>query len=158
MIMNVRSQKKLAAKIMKVGLSRTKVSSEKELEEAITRNDIKRLIVKGVVRKIEKKGPCKKESKSRRKQKRKGRRAKEGSRKGKAYSKKSSKTHWVEKVRPLRKLLRELRDSGKIKRNDYRKLYSMVKGGAFRSKKHLLYHLKEKELIKRKKGVKGEKK
>ncbi|MCK4531725.1 MAG: 50S ribosomal protein L19e, partial [Candidatus Aenigmarchaeota archaeon] len=116
--MNVRSQKKLAAKIMKVGLSRTKVSSEKELEEAITRNDIKRLIVKGIVRKIEKKGPRKEESKSRREQKRKGRRKKEGSRKGKAYSKKSSKTHWVEKVRPLRKLLRELRDSGKIKRND----------------------------------------
>ncbi len=64
----------------------------------------------------------------------------------------------MEKVRPLRKLLMELRDSGKIERNDYRKLYSMVKGGAFRSKKHLLYHLKEKELIKRKKGVKSEKK
>lgn len=155
--MNVRSQKKLAAKIMKVGLSRVKVSQEKELEEAITRNDIKRLIAKGVITKIEKRGPCKEESKYRREQKRKGRRKKEGSRKGKEYSKKSSKIHWAERVRPLRKMLMEMRDSGTLARNDYRKLYSMVKGGAFRSKKHLLYHLKDKELIKKKKGVKGEK-
>ncbi|UCC91706.1 MAG: 50S ribosomal protein L19e [Candidatus Aenigmatarchaeota archaeon] len=156
--MNVRSQKKLAAKIMKVGLYRVKVTQEKELEEAITRNDVKRLIARGVITKVDKRGPRKKESKFRRGQKEKGRRTREGSRKGKAYSKKSSKTHWAERVRPLRKLLRELRDSGKIKKNDYRKLYSMVKGGAFRSKKHLLYHLKEKELIKKKKGVKSEKK
>ncbi len=155
--MNVRSQKKLAAKIMKVGLSRVKVTQEKELEEAITRNDIKRLIAKGVITKVEKRGQRKKESKFRRGQKKKGRRTKEGSRKGKVYSKKSSKRHWIDRVRPLRKMLMELRDSGKIKRNDYRKLYSMVNGGAFRSKKHLLYYLKDKELIK-KKGAKGEKK
>ena len=154
--MNVSSQKKLAAKVMKVGMSRVKVSSEKELEEAITRNDIRRLVVKGVIKKIPKKGQGKQESKFRRGQKKKGRRSREGSRKGKAFSKKSSKAHWTEKVRPLRKLLRELRDSGKLARNDYRKLYMMVKGGAFRSKKHLLYHLKDKELLK--KGVKHEKK
>ncbi len=47
--MDVKSQKKLAAKVMKVGFSRVRVSQEKELEEAITRNDIKRLIVKGVI-------------------------------------------------------------------------------------------------------------
>jgi len=155
--MNVRSQKQLASKIMKAGSSRVKVSQEKELEEAITRNDIKRLIVKGVIKKAEKKGQRKKESKFRRAQKKKGRRSRTGSRKGAAYSKKSSKTMWMEKVRPLRKMLRDLRDSGKIERNDYRKLYLMVKGGAFRSKTHLLYHLKEKEIIK-KKGEKRAKK
>ncbi len=156
--MNVRSQKKLASKIMKVGLYRVKVSQEKELGEAITRNDIRKLITRGIITKTDKKGPRKKESKFRREQKKKGRRAKEGSRKGKAYSKKSSKTRWAERVRPLRELLRELRDSGTIARSDYRKLYCMVKGGAFRSKKHLLYYLKDKELIKKKRGVKGEKK
>jgi large subunit ribosomal protein L19e len=147
----------MAARIMKVGLSRVKVTQEKELEEAITRNDIKRLIAKGVITKIEKKGQRKVESKFRRSQKKKGRRAKEGSRKGKTYSKKSSKTHWIDRIRPLRKMLRELRDSGTLARSDYRKLYSMVKGGSFRSKKHLLYYLKEKELIK-KRSVRNEKK
>ncbi len=155
--MNVRSQKRLAAKILKAGLSRIRVSSEKDVEEAITRGDIKRLIARGVITKVRKKGQRKKESKYRRGQKKKGRRMKDGSRKGKAYSKKSSKTHWIERVRPLRRMLKELRDSGKIEKSDYRKLYSMVKGGAFRSKKHLLYYLKEKELIKSK-GVKSEKK
>ena len=155
--MNVRSQKRLAAKILKAGLSRIRVSSEKDVEEAITRGDIKRLIARGVITKVRKKGQRKKESKYRRGQKKKGRRMKDGSRKGKAYSKKSSKTHWIERVRPLRRMLKELRDNGKIEKSDYRKLYSMVKGGAFRSKKHLLYYLKEKELIKSK-GVKSEKK
>ncbi len=55
----------------------------------------------------------------------------------------------MDKVRPLRKLLRELKDSGKLDRNNYRKLYSAVKGGAFRNKKHLLYYLKERELLKK---------
>jgi len=155
--MNVSSQKKLAAKVMKVGLSRVRVSQEKDLEEAITRNDIKRLIARGVITKIEKKGQRKTESKFIREQKAKGRRMKEGSRKGKAFSKKTGKRYWIERVRPLRKMLKELRDSGKIARSDYRKLYRMVNGGAFRNKKHLLYYLKEKELIK-KKGVSNEKK
>lgn len=154
--MNVNSQKKLAAKVMKVGYSRVRVSQEKDLEEALTRNDIRRLVTKKIITKVEKKGPAKAESKLRREQKKKGRRKKEGSRKGKTYSKKASKRHWIEKVRPLRKLLRDLRDSEKIAKSDYRKLYSMVKGGAFRNKKHLLYYLKEKEMIK--KGVKREKK
>ena len=123
----------------------------------LDRNDIRRLIAKGVITKIEKKGQRKKESGLRRKQKVKGRRSREGSRKGKTYSKKSRRTHWIERVRPLRKRLRELRNPGKIARSDYRKLYTMVNGGAFRNKKHLLYYVKEKEIIK-KKVVKNEKK
>ena len=157
--MNVNSQKKLAAKVLKVGLGRVKVKSEKEVEEALTRNDIRRLISKGIIVKNRKKGMSKVLSKARKEQKKKGRRKREGSRKGKAYSRKTSKVHWIEKVRPLRKMLKELRDSGKVEKNDYRKLYLMVKGGAFRSKKHLLYYLKDKELIKKvSKGVKNEKK
>lgn len=147
--MNVSSQKKLAAKVMKVGRSRVRVSQEKEVEEALTRNDIRRLVSRGAIRKTDKKGPSRAESKFRRSQKEKGRRKKEGSRKGEAYSKKSSKRHWIERVRPLRKMLREMRDSGRLERNDYRKLYLMVKGGGFRSKKHLLYYLKDKELIRK---------
>jgi len=149
--MNIRSQKMLAAKIMKVGLSRVKVTpgGEKDISDAITRNDIRGLIAKGIITKAEKKGTRKADSKSRRSQKKRGRRKGHGSRKGSMYARKPKKRVWIERVRPLRKFLRELRDSGRLDRNNYRKLYSSVKGGSFRSKKHLLYHLKEHELMKK---------
>jgi len=155
--MNVRSQKKVAAKIMKIGLSRVKISNEKEVEDAITRNDVRGLIEKGLITKAPKKGPAKAESKKRREQKGKGRRKGHGSRKGKEFAKKKEKTRWMEKIRALRKLLMELRDTGKIERSDYRRLYMMTKGGFFRNKKHMLFYLKEKEILK-KTEAKGEKK
>ena len=157
--MNVSSQKKIAAKVMKVGLSRVRIQSEKEVEEALTRGDIRRLIKKGLIKKVEKKGPARSRLKYRQSQKKKGRRKGQGKRSGKAYALKPEKRYWIEKVRPLRKLLAELRDSGKLKRNDYRKLYLMVKGGAFRNKKHLLNYLRDKEFLKKpEKGGKDEKK
>jgi len=155
--MNIRSQKKLAAEIMKVGLSRVKIKPEgrNEVGEAITRNDIRNLIAKGIVTKVEKRGARRTDSKFRKEQKKRGRRKGQGGRKGAKYAKKSKKREWIDKVRPLRKLLRGLRDSGRLDRNNYRKLYSAVKGGSFRNKKHLYYYMKEHELLK---SVKREKK
>jgi len=148
--MNVKSQKKIAAKVMKVGLSRVRITHTKgkDVSEAITRNDIRNLISKGVIKKIRKRGSCKIDSKFRREQKGKGRKKGHGSRKGAYYSRKKKKAIWIEKVRPLRKLLRELRDSGRLEKSEYRRLYLSVKGGLFRNKKHLLYYLKEHELLK----------
>lgn len=157
MIMNVSSQKKLAAKVMKIGFSRVRIVDEKSVGEALTRNDIRKLIVQGAITKVEKRGTSKKYSRHRLSQKKKGRGIGKGSWKGRKYAKKSSKDHWIDKVRPLRRLLRELRDTGKIANNDYRKLYYMVKGGAFRNKNHLLYYLKGKELIKTREKVSKEK-
>jgi large subunit ribosomal protein L19e len=152
------AQKKLAAKLLKAGVSRVKILEPKEIEEAITREDFKRLIAKGVIVKKQKRGQCKKYAKYRLAQKKKGRRIRKGSWKGKKYAKKDSKEHWVDRVRALRRLLKELRDSGKIEKKVYRNVYHMIKGGSFRSKSHLLYYLKSNELIKSKKSVKDEKK
>lgn len=138
----------MASRVMKVGVSRVKISSEKEVEEAITRNDVKKLIKKGLIYKIRKKGITRADANFKRKQKKKGRRKGEGRRKGAYYSKKTRKRIWVDKVRPLRRLLRQLRDNEELKKGNYRKLYLMIRGGAFRNKKHLLYYLKEHELLK----------
>ncbi|MBN2042915.1 MAG: 50S ribosomal protein L19e [Candidatus Aenigmarchaeota archaeon] len=146
--MNVKSQKQIAAKIMKTGISRVRVSSEKEVEEAITRNDIRTLITKGVIYKTRKKGITRIDAEHKRKQKKKGRRKGEGKKKGSFYSKKPKKTIWMEKIRPLRRLLRDLRAKDKLEEGNYRKLYLMAKGGFFRNKKHLLYYLKDHELMK----------
>ena len=158
--MNVNSQKKLAAKVMGIGLSRVRIVDEKSVGEALTRNDIRRLISHGAITSVEKRGTSKKYSAHRLSQKKKGRRIGKGSWKGRKFSKKTRKEHWMSKIRPLRRLLRELRDEGKLSVKDYRKIYYMMKGGAFRNKNHLLYYLKGQELIESKDKVreKGAKK
>lgn len=155
--MNVRPQKRLAAKIMKVGLDRVKIHDEKEVSEAITREDVRGLIASGSITKARKRGSCRQLSRIRKTQKKKDRRGGEGRKKGALFSRKNKKEQWMKRVRPLRKLLRELRDGGRIARSDYRKIYSMVNGGNFRNKKHMLYYLREREIIKEK-GAADEKK
>jgi len=141
-MMDVSSQKRLAAKILKVGISRVRVKNTKEVAEAITRSDIKRLIEKGYIYVVQKKGTTRIHANIIRKQKKKGRRRGAGSKKGSISSK------WTEKVRPLRRMLKELKEENKIDKKNYRKLYLMVKGGFFRNKGHLLYYLKEQGILK----------
>lgn len=148
--MNLSTQKQIAAKILKCGASRVKIKAGKEVEDALTREDVRNLIRKGHVWKEQKKGTSKFNVKKIVKQKKKGRMKGHGSRKGTAGARKKRKEIWIGKVRPLRSLLRELKESGAIDNIVYRKMYLMIKGGAFRNKKHLLYYLKDHELMKAK--------
>ena len=81
-------------------------------------------------------------------QKKKGRRRGPGSRKGAKGARQGEKTEWLKKVRAQRRLIRILRDKGVIEKSVYRKVYRLIKGGMFRSKKHLLVYLKENEFLK----------
>jgi large subunit ribosomal protein L19e len=143
------SQRRIAAEILKTGVSRVKILDEKEVSEAITRADVRNLIRKGMIVKVQKKGPSRFYSRKTAQQKKKGRRRGIGSKKGARYAVKSRKTQWVDRVRPLRGLLTDLVKSGQVDKNQYRKLYLMIKGGSFRNKKHLLYYLKEHEMLKK---------
>ncbi len=155
--MNLNSQKRIAARILKCGISRVKIETSKEVEDALTRQDIRNLIRKGLIKKVQKKGAARIKTKKKLKQKRKGRRMGMGSRTGSKKTRNPKKRAWIKTVRPLRRLLRDLRDSEKIDSKDYSKLYLKVKGGTFRNKKHLLLFLKDHELLKTqsKKKVKG---
>lgn len=148
--MNLSTQKQIASKILKCGATRVKVKAGKEVEEALTREDVRNLIRKGHIWKVQKKGTAKFNVKKRVKQKKRGRQKGHGSRKGTYGARKHSKEIWIETVRPLRRLLRELKDSEAIDNKVYRKMYLMIKGGAIRNKKHLLYYLKDHELMKAK--------
>ena len=44
-------------------------------------------------------------------------------------------------------MLSEMRGKGQLKENAYRKLYKMVKGGAFRSRAHLNAYIKENDML-----------
>ena len=158
--MNLSTQKQIASKILKCGASRVRVKAGKEVEEALTREDVRNLIRKGHIWKVQKKGTAKFNVKKRVKQKKRGRQQGHGSRKGTYGARKHSKEIWIETVRPLRRLLRELKDSEAIDNRVYRKMYLMIKGGAIRNKKHLLYYLKDHELMKdkTKKEIKAAKK
>jgi large subunit ribosomal protein L19e len=145
------SQKRIASQILKCGVSRVRVKAGKEVEEALTREDVRNLIRKGFIWKEQKKGTSKFNVKRKVRQKKRGRMRGHGSRKGTSGARKPRKEIWVESVRPLRRLLRELKDAGSIDNRVYRKIYVMIKGGAFRNKKHLLYYLKDHELMKAKK-------
>ena len=142
------SQKRIASKLMKCGVSRVRIKQTEEVEEALTREDIRGLIQKGEVWSVQKKGTSKFASKKKLEQKKKGRMQGPGRRKGTKGARKNDKTNWIEKVRPLRKLLADLREGSQVSKEDYGMLYRRVKGGFFRNKKHLLYYIKENDIIK----------
>ncbi len=146
--MDMGSQKKIAAKIMKCGVSRVRIKPSEEVEESLTREDIRGLIQKGMIWSVQKKGTSKFASKKKLEQKKKGRMRGPGRRKGTKGARKNDKTKWIEKVRPLRRLLSEMREGSQIARQDYGILYRRIKGGFFRNKKHLLYYLKEHDMLK----------
>jgi large subunit ribosomal protein L19e len=151
--MNTSSQKRIAAQVLKCGKSRVKLKEAQEVEEALTRQDVRDLVQKGEIYKEQKKGTSKFASKKRLAQKKKGRMRGMGKRKGTIGARKKDKTKWIEAVRAQRSLLRELRDKKKIDVSLYRKLYARVKGGFFRNRSHIMMYLKEHELMK---GMKPE--
>ena len=81
-------------------------------------------------------------------QKAKGKRKGQGSRKGGKYARFPRKRRWIATIRPIRAQLRELREQDMIERNIYRKYYMYAKGGMYKSKSHLMSHLKAENAIK----------
>jgi len=142
-------QRRIAAQIMKVGLERVWFDEAElgEIAEAMTREDIRRLIHRGVIQKKQKKGVSRSRAKAVRAQKRKGRRRGHGSRKGRKFARLGSKRRWMSTIRPLRRTLRELRDKGMIDKAVYRKTYLRAKGGMFKSKSYLESYLKEHGMV-----------
>jgi large subunit ribosomal protein L19e len=137
-------QKRLAAKILKVGQSKVWMdpAKTKDISQAITRADVRRLILKKVVKRLPDK--IKLPSKKIR-----GKRN-EGSRKGSKHAIVSSKTKWINTIRPLRRELKELKFSKQIDNLTYKKMRKLAKGGMFRSRSHLRLYLEQHGLLKKK--------
>jgi large subunit ribosomal protein L19e len=143
--MNVSVQRRMAADILKCGLDRVWIDPEKldVVKAAITKDDIRALIKDGVIKKKQKKGISSARTKKLKEQKRKGRRRGPGSRRGAKGARTPKKERWMNTIRPLRRLLKEFRDNGTIDRKTYRRLYRMAKGGAFRSRNHMLLYMRD---------------
>ncbi|MEM4090332.1 MAG: 50S ribosomal protein L19e [Thermoplasmatales archaeon] len=150
MMATLLAQKRMAASILKVGTTRVwmDVKSIDEISEAVTRDDVRRLIKRNVIQKRPEKGNSRGRIRAANLQRRKGRRKGQGSRKGTRNAREPRKRRWVKTIRGMRKVLRELRDSGKITKGNYRDYYKKIKGGTFRSKGDMLLHMKEAGILK----------
>lgn len=144
--MNLSSQKELASKILKCGKEKVWIdpNSYEDVSQAITKADIRRLILKGSIKKRKDNQQSRARARKILEQKRKGRRKGAGKRKGKRGSRVDDKKEWIKTIRALRRRLRSLRKEGKITTSEYRKLYMMAKGGFFRNKSHLDLYRKKK--------------
>lgn len=146
--MKLTTQKRLAADVMKVGMSRVWIDPhfEDEVSLAITRDDIRRLVDEGAIQKKRVQGVSRGRARHNLRQKRKGQRTGPGKKKGKATSKLGSKERWMMKIRPMRKELAKLRNEGRITPRVYRELYLKAKGNAFRNTAHLKTYISERKL------------
>ena len=137
-------QKKLAAKVLKVGKYRVWIDPEKkeDVDKAITKWDIRKLIKKGIIKEL----PEKIHRRSKSVKRKRG----YGSRKGKKYSIVPRKRKWISTIRPLRRLLKELKLSGEIDNQTYKRMRLLAKGGVFRSRSHLRTYLEQHNLLKEK--------
>ena len=140
-------QRRLAAELLKCGIHRVKLDPEKleEISEAITREDIRRLIKDGAIWKEQEKGISRARVRARKRKRSRG----PGSKEGGKYSRLSRKEQWMIRVRAQRRRLKELRDRGLITRTTYRKVYMMVKAGAFKSVASMMEYLTQNNLIRR---------
>ena len=141
-MIDINTQKRLAAEILKCGMSKVWMDPDhmEEIEKAITRADVRRLIKKGYIRKKRINEQSRGRARKKLEQKKKGRMRGPGKKKGK---KSIGKREWIKTIRALRRYLKEQRDLGKITPSQYRRLYLMAKGGRFRSKTHLKMFIEE---------------
>ena len=148
--MNLTTQKRLAASILKVGVNRVWIDPEEieEVSRAITRDSVRQLIDQGIIKAKPETGISSYRSKKIKQQKAKGRRKGRGSIKGAKKARNPKKKAWMTTIRALRGELKDMRDAEEIDPTTYRKLYKMAKGGAFRSKSYMKTYARDHELIK----------
>lgn len=148
--MNFKSQRRMAAQIMKCGIGRVWIGpdADEDVKSAITKEDIRSLISSGTIRLRQEKGISRGRTRKNFLQKRKGLRKGIGSRKGRATARQDPKDVWVERIRNLRELSLSLKQKGAITNKTYRILREKSKGGLFRSRRHIMLYLEEHGLLK----------
>ena len=145
------NQRKLASKVLECGLDRVWLNPEasEEIASAITREDIRGLIEKGIIKAKPVRGVSRGRARALAAKRKYGHCKGHGSRKGKKGARTPKKEQWVKKIRALRKRLKELRADGALDKSVYCRLYRKAKGGEYRSVSHLNTHLESEKLLKK---------
>lgn len=149
---NLKLQRRIAASLLKTGVHSVRIdqSKQSEVKSAITREDVRGLIVKNVIKKEAHSGISRGRARVIHAQKKKGRHKGFGNREGGKKARTPKKRVWVNSVRAQRELLKEFKTKELIANNVFTKIYSMVKGGFFRSRSHIKLYLNEQGLFNKK--------
>ena len=145
----MKTQKRIAAKIMKTSPRKVKFSNERlaDIKEAITKTDVRALIGEKAIKKQQAKGISRVRANKIKVQKSKGLRKGPGSRQGKRTAREPRKVTWMNKIRLQRTFIKELKEKELISNETYRDVYMKSKGGFFRSKRHIKIFLEDKNLF-----------
>lgn len=140
---DLRNQRRMAAEILKCGENRVWMNPDRldEVEDCITRADIRTAIASGLIKAKPKNGTSRARTRYVAGQKASGKRKGPGSRKGTANARVRDKERWMATIRPIRDELKTLRAEGKITPSVYRLYYRKAKGGMFKSRRHLKQHM-----------------
>lgn len=133
--MSLKSQRRLAADLLKVGLNRVWIDPyrNEDVELAITRAEIKKLVHEGAIRKSAVKGVSRARAQVLHEKRKKGLRLGPGTRQGSSTAKITKKDVWMHRIRALRRKLRTWKTDRYITEDAYRKLYMAAGGGRFSS-------------------------
>jgi large subunit ribosomal protein L19e len=136
---DVFSQKRIVAAVLKCGVNRVWFDPARisDIENAISREDLRGLVDDGAIKARQKKGVSRGRARARIAKRSYGHCKGPGKRKGAAGARNPSKTAWIQRIRAIRKVLVALREAGTIDRHMYRLVYRKAAGGQFRSVAHM---------------------
>lgn len=141
---SLNSQRRLAAEMLKIGENRVWMDPDRvyDIELAITREEIRKLIHEGAIKSLPEKGVSRARARIYSEKKKKGRGRGQGSRSGSSHARISRKEAWMKRIRALRLRLRELKVNRTITQKIYRKVYKMASSGRFESIAEMERYLK----------------
>lgn len=133
--MSLKSQRRLASQLLKVGSNRVWIDPNRveDVEVAITRAEIRRLIHEGAIKQLPDHGVSRARARILHEKKKKGLGRGPGTRQGSSRAKITKKDAWMGRIRALRKKLREWKGNRAISEDAYRQLYMAAGGGKFSS-------------------------
>ncbi len=138
MVVNLKAKKRLAARVIGVGIHRIKFDTDHldDVADAITRENIRSLVTANTIRVKPFTGTSKGRAHKKKAQKNK-RGTTQGSKKGKKGARVGKKEVYVAKVRALRRLLKIAKDRKDLTNLEFWTLYKKVGGNTVRNKAHL---------------------
>ena len=125
----------MAAELLKVGEGRIWIDPERidDVEAAITREEIRKLIHEGAIQSRPKQGVSRSRAKVLQEKRRRGLGRGPGRKGGSDRARISKKQAWMVRIRALRKKLRDMKANRVISESVYRRLYAMAGSGVFES-------------------------